>query len=131
MEHGRRGGRLLVAANIIDSGGMTAVCGAWSLADVPTDRDIDNDTVLAQGQIRSNGETLLRHLNFMRDVTPAQRLGGTQANCVLTDEPWRAVYGAAGAEIVLFRFEKTPGAIFLDGGGLQPRFTPAPLEGVI
>ncbi len=85
------GGGITVAAQTINVGGMTALCGAWA--------ESKHQSVLSKGaapRVMHSGSVYLgdavlhRDLAFMAKVAPAASYAGQPANCVVTQTPWSA-----------------------------------------
>ena len=85
------GGGLTVAAEIRESAGQTAVCGVWAQSERQSVlTKFKAERVIETGSVAVNGETVVRGLQFMPEVTPMGDYAGAQATCVRTERPWSA-----------------------------------------
>jgi len=84
-------GGLSVAVDLRNFDGRTGVCGVWAESvsqSVMTKRR--GRQVLARGNITIDGVSVLNSLGFLRKVAPAVSYAGLEANCRVTEVPWRA-----------------------------------------
>ncbi|MFD0859065.1 hypothetical protein [Roseovarius aquimarinus] len=84
-------GGLSIAVDARDIGGRTGICGVWaeSINQSVMTRN-SGPKILASGGVTLGGEGVARGLSFLRKVEPAESYAGMEANCVVSERPWRA-----------------------------------------
>lgn len=84
------GGGITVAADVQDYEGRTLVCGVWAQSRQQSIlTKLVEPRLLGSGAVFLDRETLVRGILFMREVSPSADYSGMNANCVVTDRPWR------------------------------------------
>ena len=85
------GGGITVAADLRNQGGRTMVCGVWAQSRQQSIlTKLVERKVLGTGAVFLGDEPVVRGLVFMREVEPRADYGGAEAQCVITERPWRA-----------------------------------------
>ena len=84
-------GGLSVAVELKNYQGRTAVCGVWAESEYQSGLTRNRGRrVISRGNVTVDGKRAVGGLHFLRKVAPARSYGGLEANCRITDIPWRA-----------------------------------------
>ncbi|MEM8793460.1 MAG: hypothetical protein AAGE80_17705 [Pseudomonadota bacterium] len=84
------GAVIWVMAKAVEQDGALAVCGSWTVLEQSVLTLNLHDRIIEGALVRIDGQTVIQNLRFMKELTYAPDLLGQQANCVTTQEPWRA-----------------------------------------
>lgn len=81
--------------DVFEVQGKTVLCGAYAFKrDNKFGSSSFNDLAIANSSINLNGSVLSNDLSFMRRIdVPQKGVQYGEANCVLTDRPWKEGFG--------------------------------------
>lgn len=93
------GGGITFAFTVFERNGGAAVCGAWTMDRQSVVTSELNRPVVEVASVVIGGDRLIQNLWFMRQVPYSDNITGQQANCVLSDRPWKAAYDGLSPEV--------------------------------
>ena len=94
---------MLIAIELSENNGKTAVCGAWALPTNASDASYKlTDEVLANADIMVGDEFVVGTAGFFSRANHiGMKLPSGTANCIETTTPWKPVYGTARPKFVV------------------------------
>ena len=114
------GGGVTAVVRVVERGGATVVCGAWT-TDWQSSLTINlNEDVIETGSIYFGNTRLVQNLGFMARVPYSDNISGAQARCVASPVPWRAEFAEQGPRVRFPRLQypSDGGDEMVGGGGL-------------
>lgn len=120
-------GGLSVAVDARNIGGRTGICGVWAESKSQSVMTRNKASgVLDTGGVTLGGEGVAQGLGFLRKVDPAVSYAGMEANCIVSERPWRAGDEARPVQVHIPRqvvYQDLDGG-FGESGGIVIYFRP-------
>ncbi len=95
----RRGGEVILLSKVMESQGLTRICGAYDDSKLGPGLRDKTQEVLGSTSLRMGPIHLSTGVSFYAGLDARRPLGGQSAKCVLTDLPWSPEFEKAPLEL--------------------------------